>query len=664
MSIPHRAQRQHCYLCDLPRTPWAMLHDFSEPVCRGCVNYEGPDRIEMVIDAARHMKRVHGFQEPSRGPVVNGIGKPSPHGIPPGQQSRNGPSSGPQELHAHATLPHEASRLSGPPPSHHLPGPNHPPPPHAHLSTSDRFLDTRRNMMEFSTLTRLPGGLLGIHPPRAGEEHFGELHHRSSPPRGGNGLPLLHPLNHSSRHSAPPQPPLLHMRRGDEEDDGLAQSSAEELVKYSSLDEAIQKNPFVRDTLNTLAACVPFQIRLRKEHMLVGRMFAFDVSFRSPNELELKYFVEYPIGSGTVHNSIPSLVKLMRHDTVQEFVKGQSSGLIYLEYEVKHNSGQWNNMTDLFTEHVRHFKDTLKRDLLPVPFVDSCLPPLPSHLGRVVPLSKTEPQRLFLEGASGSGRKRKSSPGTDDAHGGSSSKMNDEQHKRQQWMQSQADALKLTISSASAAAAFGTGLPSSTSMSPLSNHNHTPSPPNGPSVNPGPSPMAALMNVTDNLASPNGPPDLLHHATNLMRAPHHSPNGSRRGPHLCPVSDTGVGSTMPESTSGLSAELLKCTLCHERLEDTHFVQCPSVPDHKFCFPCSKESIKRQGAGTEVYCPSGNKCPLSGSNVPWAFMQGEIITILGEDCNGPVGNTPISGNPGNNNITLNTKDVNIKKERDS
>lgn len=38
---------------------------------------------------------------------------------------------------------------------------------------------------------------------------------------------------------------------------------------------------------------------------------------------------------------------------------------------------------------------------------------------------------------------------------------------------------------------------------------------------------------------------------------------------------------------------LKCTLCQERLEDTHFVQCPSVNHHKFCFPCSRESIKRQ-----------------------------------------------------------------------
>lgn len=116
----------------------------------------------------------------------------------------------------------------------------------------------------------------------------------------------------------------------------------------------------------------------------------------------------------------------------------------------------------------------------------------------------------------------------------------------------------------------------------------------------------------------------------------------------------------------VSAPILKCTLCQERLEDTHFVQCPSVPHHKFCFPCSRESIKRQGAGSEVgfpaprgrtnrchvpaylvrldnrmpalivfqvYCPSGEKCPLANSQVPWAFMQGEIATILGDDTTG-------------------------------
>ncbi|CAD5223465.1 unnamed protein product [Bursaphelenchus okinawaensis] len=79
-----------------------------------------------------------------------------------------------------------------------------------------------------------------------------------------------------------------------------------------------------------------------------------------------------------------------------------------------------------------------------------------------------------------------------------------------------------------------------------------------------------------------------------------------------------------------SQPIYRCVGCNERLEDTHFVQCPSVSQHKFCFDCSKNAIKKQVGTAEIYCPSGERCPLQASKLPWTFMANEINTILGDD----------------------------------
>ncbi|KAM9846670.1 interferon regulatory factor 2-binding protein 1-like [Aulostomus maculatus] len=574
------SRRQWCYLCDLPKMPWAMLWEFSEAVCRGCVNYDGADRIELLIETARQLKSTHGVLDGrSPGPQQ---GKPSSTGpLEAGRQHGERLDRGRGEYGMSSRLPNGLHRAED-----------------VALSEGSRQSPNTRRA--------IAGAVPGLH---------GTISHALiaqglvASPHG-----LLTPLS-GSRAGATPiavsaGPIMSDTGRRQAVSLGVGASTS----ALVGIDPAVWRNSevmaelnevarskvegwpnrpkAVRDVLVALSSCVPFTVRFRKDHNLMGRVLAFDAS--STPEFELKVFLEYPAGSGVIFSGVPDLVRQMFRDSAKDAGKAVNSGLRYVEYEKRQGTGDWRGLSELLNDGVRMFKEPPIPEVLPQP--DAGLPL--AAAGRPGVAKTTN-------------RRRKASPGSENGEG-----------------EGRPDHLPRELWSRGAYSG----------MEPLSG---MAGPQEGPPrLHSQPSPISALMGVADSLSSSqmarDSPSMSTAHASTAGRPTSSSPSTASTSNSQAamgqglgvvgPSSNTSAG----ESTSSGQGTLLCCTLCRERLEDTHFVQCPSVPHHKFCFPCTRGFIRSQGQGGEVYCPSGERCPLAGSTVPWAFMQGEISTILAGD----------------------------------
>lgn len=574
------SRRQSCYLCDLPRMPWAMIWDFTEAVCRGCVNYEGADRVEFVIDTARQLKRAHGcFQDGIR----------STPGPPGGKAPQH------QHLHSGKEINHSGGGGGG---GGDPGGPGSRPPP--------------------QPLDRYP---LSDRPPRLGQESYREAGGRLQ----ANGLPLQ-PNGYPN--NKPDDPPELNRQSPNNNHPNPRRTSA--AVPPSLV-------PLVNGGMAANMAQAA-------HHALNGRAV---VGLSGPGE--------HGHGHGGGKRAMEDM-KDMKHSN---------------------NSSRADSMADMSDAHKDWMANKGKtvRDLMALHTFDGRFKKDHAAMQRVMGYDPSGAANKTDRGKHPRSLKRKPSPepdGEGGGGGGSGPKMNGGgglEGGQPQWLPCPSEVLKMSggggallpggFSSSSGGPPSSTISPHSSRTTPpeagassaASHHHHQQN---------GQSPMAALILAADNAGNTHGgsPKDANNQVHSTTAAG--GGGGGRRnsGSPLSPSSSSSAaqrrlnaqqrevlggmdsapqgGSSVPDSSvggggaPGGAAVPLCCTLCRERLEDTHFVQCPSVPSHKFCFPCSRESIKQQGATGEVYCPSGEKCPLVGSNVPWAFMQGEIATILAGD----------------------------------
>ena len=656
MSVS-RNSRIQCYLCDFTHSPWAILRDFSEPICRGCCNYEGVDRIEEAIQRARGLRTLYpaAAAARSRGSPLRATNNSS------ATDPRKEPNSAflPSSLSHMSLMNHPLFRHGMNPPSNMVKINKSPEAPK--ISESQVIISPKTSPRPSPTVLsseNRTSPVVSRPDSTVSPQTVSPTTTAVSLNLSQNGSPIRTTLSTSTPVHLTTSAHLTYSSASDtlktmaklqSERMGLPVSfantfslnrSAEnqftsmfpvivpplaprydtsralQMMKEKALHDQFPP-PIVRDILTVLNTCVPFIVRFNKDHSLKGRVFSFE-AIRKTTDYELRIYTEYPIGSNSVYQSASGASRQMygeyreRMNIGRGRIGASSNGFRDLEYERVPNSGQWLLLGELLPDLVRYLKAMPDPRYLPqsVSFPNMPPPPLP----RCNTSKYTRMKRVKVDEDQKNDAKKICLDKDRLGWGGN-----------ELWMQQpifgnrlplHADALsvysQLNLSNLKSDSAFS---PATSSIS---------------------STLNTLPIQTSALSTATIPTTLSRPVPESAQPPAPSPPSSTAAEVVKtePAAPAPVAPEQPstdENTAENPAteELMNCLNCQGLLEGSDFVQCPSVPLHKFCFNCTRQAIKEMLPG-DVCCPSGIKCPLEGTNSPWTFMKREISTILASE----------------------------------
>lgn len=545
-----------------------MLTDFSEPICRGCCNYEGAERIEYVIEHARNLRKNYEIEK-AKG-LIGDQGNYSSTSPSPPYASMNGRTS--------VTSPGSA------------------------LATQRKYFVTNPSPYAMGRGEALGKGMAGsLYPPRVSSSQLPLVKIEGNPSGRGYAMPVgMNPV------STARQPGVENEEAARKPFPGpLVTGFPHPGIRATDGGHHEEQPRLVRETLSALNMATPFDLRFKKDPSLRARAVHFDVFNKSHapglGDYEMKIFIEYPYGSGVYIQSASGTAKQMQNDSLKDVGKSSAaSGYKALEYEKVHGSGDWITLGDLVPENVRYFKEPVNQDLLPTPYREN-------EMGNPTPTSA-----LMNRTNSRNPRKRRVTPEQEVENDAMLLKQSKEEGKGANSRVSETGKSSGGLTNMSLSSSNPTTAIPSASVSPMV------------SSRPG-----GQGNVETRSRAQLGVPEHSRLHNGLGAEGIAALNAGKMSTASAVEKNPTLGAVKDQQTNSVAPGVLTCVLCNGRLEDTHFVQCPSVPHHKFCFPCSRKSIVSQKSeSAEVFCPSGERCPLQGSNLPWAFMPEEIKTIEG------------------------------------